>query len=169
MRQVFIKVKQMNSVQIQTKQLPQIKEIPYFEGVCFDPDTDTIHGNYADEISAYRAKKAWLEAFRFNFSLKGEQDLVLAIETTEMNSFVLSCRFFSSTAKYAFWKITNNQSPEVQYIIETAHIPICNSRYEEILSAPDLRSVYDLTRSERQNLLTGSKLSEILQKIVNKK
>ncbi len=160
----------MNSVQIQTKQLPQIKEIPYFEGVCFDPDTDTIHGNYPDEISAYRAKKAWLEALKFNFSLKGgDQDLVVAIEVTEMNSFVLSCRFYSATAKYAFWKITNNQSPEVQYIIETAHIPICDSRYEEILTAPDLRSVYDLTTTARQNLLTGSKLNDILQKIVSKK
>ncbi len=159
----------MNSVQIQTKQLPHIKEIPYFEGVCFDPDTDTIHGNYVDELSAYRAKKAWLEALKFNFSLKADSDLIVAIETTEMNSFVLSCRFYSSTAKYAFWKITNNQSPEAQYIIETAHIPICDSRYDEILTAPDLRSVYELSTNSRQSLITGSKLNEILQKIVSKK
>ena len=130
-----------------------LKELPYFEGVCFDPDVNAIYGNYKDEISAYRAKKAWAEALRFNFSLDKE-DIEFKISNSNQDTFVLICSFCSATAKYAFWKITNHQAPEAQYIIETAHIPICDSRYDEILTAPDLKSIYDLP------LVTNPRLSQ---------
>lgn len=145
-------------------------EIPYFEGVCFDPDTYTIHGNYNDEVSAHRAKKCWLEAFNQHFNIEKDSDLHIFVEPSNCGSFLLNCRFASASAKYAFWKCTNNQAPEVQYVLETAHIPICDSRYDELLTAPDLRSIFELpmVTNPPASHRPGSKLQKILDKVLER-
>lgn len=146
------------------------QELPYFDGVCFDPDANSIYGNYNDEISAYRARKAWVETLKFNFNLEDNFDFLLTVNESDQETFVLSCKFVSATSRYAFWKITNHQAPEAQYVIETAHIPICDERYEEILTAPDLRSIYDLplTTSANKELVKSSKktLNRIFKKVL---
>ena len=145
-------------------------EIRYFEGVCFDPDTYTIHGNYSDEVSAHRAKKCWLDILNQQFDIEKDSDLVVFIEPSNCGSFLLNCRFSSASAKYAFWKCTNNQAPEVQYVLETAHIPICDSRYEELLQAPDLRSIFELPMVTNPPLAhrPASKLQKILDKVLER-
>ena len=53
--------------------------------------------------------------------------------------FMLRAHFVSACARYAFWRLTNCQAPETQYIMETAHIPVCESRHDDILSVPDMQ------------------------------
>lgn len=155
--------------QIQTQESllhAPVRELPYFEGVCFDADTDTLHGNYTDELSAYRARKGWKESLRLTFGLEDGFDFISVIETSNHNTYVVSCRFISASGKYAFWKITNNRSPESQYVIETAHIPVCDNRYEDILKAPDMRSIFSLVAEKSLSLpREQSKLRKILRKI----
>lgn len=109
-------------------------------GVSFDSDNITLHGAYEDELSAYRARRVWQEVLEETFLLEGEHDFVsLVSPSEESHAYILTCRFTSACARYAFWRITNNQAPEAQYIIETAHIPQCDSRAQELILAPDLR------------------------------
>ena len=143
-------------------------------GVCFDPDTITLQGCYADELSAYRAKKLWIEAFENNFLLEYPTDFSITVTNDfERHLFFLTCSFVSACARYAFWRLTNHQAPEVQYVIETAHIPFCESRHEDILRAPDMRSVssssglppdqFELRYPHHKPL--ASRIAEILSKL----
>jgi hypothetical protein len=109
-------------------------------GVCFDPDNVTLDGVYIDELSAYRAKKCWIEALENHFLLEPEHDFFLQIEAINGEQR-LRCEFVTACARYAFWRLTNNQAPEAQYIIETAHIPKGESQFERFMQAPDLCQV----------------------------
>jgi len=143
-------------------------------GVCFDPDNVILQGIYQDELSAYRAKRRWEETFSSHFLLDSEQDFNLEVKgNLHEGKFILTCRFLTACGRYAFWRITNNQAPETQYIIETAHIPVCSSRHEDILCAPDLHSIYEepliLSTGELQELLFPPKKSrfwEWLKRII---
>ncbi|MGI6524765.1 MAG: hypothetical protein ACOX2O_05650 [Bdellovibrionota bacterium] len=114
----------------------------FIDGVSFDTENITLHGIYSDELSAYRAKKMWIETFEDIFLLEQNHDISLSIHREEDGRFLLLCEFLTACARYAFWRVTNNQAPEAQYSIETAHIPICDSRQDEILHAPDLRPLH---------------------------
>jgi hypothetical protein len=92
--------------------------------LLFDSTEVTLEGLYYDEISAHRARRNWLKAFELGFMLTNKQDISLRVEWLETaNRFRLRCCFNSACARYAFWRLTNNQVPEVQELIETAHIP----------------------------------------------
>ena len=112
------------------------------EGVKFDPDRVTLEGYYADELSPFRAKRIWTEILETNFLLDSGHDFSMHVEQksdSDQNAYVLVCKFLTACARYAFWRITNNQAPEAQYLIETAHIPDCETRRDEFATAPDLR------------------------------
>jgi hypothetical protein len=114
------------------------------DGITFDPDTIVIQALYGDELSAYRAKKLWSDTLNNFFMLSAEDDFTCSImHLPEQERYYLVCTFLTSNGRYAFWRITNYQAPEAQYIFETAHIPLCESRQSDILRAPDLRSIYD--------------------------
>ena len=130
--------------QMNSSQVLELNEVIDAEGVTFDPEETSLHGSYKDEISAHRAKKLWIETLEDNFILENNCDFSVHVQSlAHGHGFLLSCQFESSCARYAFWRLTNNQAPEAQYVIETAHIPYCESRHEDILKAPDLRSIYD--------------------------
>ncbi len=133
----------MHTTQV-SKQHIELYDIISAEGVTFDPDQLILKGCYADELSAHRARKLWIETLSANFLLDKDYDYSIQISSSpEANVFLLSCNFITACACYAFWRITNNQAPEAQYVIETAHIPMCASRHEDILRAPDLRPVHE--------------------------
>jgi hypothetical protein len=111
-------------------------------GVCFDPDNVTLEGVYADELSTFRARKCWVEALENHFLLEVEHDFLLLVER-KGDEFQLRCEFLTACARYAFWRLTNNQAPEAQYIIETAHIPKGESQFERFMQAPDLCHIGD--------------------------
>ncbi|MEZ4753584.1 MAG: hypothetical protein R3A13_04640 [Bdellovibrionota bacterium] len=123
-------------------ELNQVVELE--EGVCFDPDRISLEGIYRDEISTYRAKRVWIEALESTFLLDHNHDLCFLIgRYGDSNKFFLSCQFVTACARYAFWRLTNHQAPEAQYLIETAHIPDSELRQEDFLSAPDMRPLYE--------------------------
>ena len=120
------------------------KEAEVREGVSFDPERILLKGIYGSELSAYRAKRNWLEALDGAFFLREEQDFEISIQhNEEANCYFLICCFTSTSARYAFWKLTSYQAPEAQYVIETGHIPICETYQDEIIAAPDLCSIHD--------------------------
>lgn len=122
----------------------EIERNRYFDGVevLFDLDTLTLVGRYQDELSAFRAKKAWLKTLQDCFLLDSDTDITIKItKGSEPQQFLLSCEFISSCARYAFWRLTNNHVPEAAYLLEVAHMP--ESKYESYIAAPDMRAVVD--------------------------
>ena len=110
-------------------------------GVCFDPEEAILEGVYIDELSAYRAKKGWVKALEVNFLLEDKHDFsIKVIAGTDSKRFQLKCEFESACGRYAFWRLTHNQAPEAQYVIETAHIPDSEKSRDALMGAPDLRS-----------------------------
>lgn len=110
--------------------------------VCFDPENVRLEGNYADQISAYRARRIWAETLERCFLLDQGHDFdVRVVSDLARARFTLRCSFTTACARYAFWRLTNQQAPEAQYLIETAHIPRCESHHDEFVAAPDLHSI----------------------------
>ncbi len=110
--------------------------------ICYDPENVLLEGWYPDELSAYRARTVWKQTLSHHFLLEYEEDFQLSIERNKTGDvFQLSCTFYTACARYAFWRITNEQAPEVQYLLETAHIPKSSSNTDLLLSAPDMRCV----------------------------
>lgn len=116
------------------------EEVSSLDGVRFDPNSVTLEGLYGDEVSAYRAKKTWLETLKASFLLEPGHDFELSVAHDEgAERYILACAFKTACARYAFWRLTNHQAPEAQYQIETGHIPQCDSREADFLRAPDMR------------------------------
>ncbi len=112
--------------------------------VCYDPERITLEGRYSDELSAYRAKRNWQETFETYFLLEDGEDFELEVKRDKgEHDILLTCCFFSACGRYAFWRLTNEQAPEAQYRIETAHVPNAESRYADFVGSPDLRSTHD--------------------------
>lgn len=149
-------------------------EFQWTEGVSFDPDHITLEGVYTDQLSAYRAKKVWMETLETNFLLEKGHDFTLTIlSKVDEHRFVLRCEFLTACARYAFWRLTNHQAPEAQYIIETAHIPNAELRQDDFLQAPDLRSVHEpairasVERATREIEEANSSISVLLKRIMS--
>lgn len=121
----------LQDIEFTTEKLPM--------GVSFNSDLVSLNGLYADEVSLFRAKKAWRTVFEGAFLLDSGSDFVLEhTSSIDKGYFALTCSFKSACGRYAFWRLINHQSPEAQYMIETAHIPSCESRHDDFLSAPDM-------------------------------
>lgn len=110
------------------------------ECVSFDPEALALEGNYNDELSAHRAKRSWTSVLETTFLLDKGHDFKLRVASPEQNqSFLLRCEFTTACGRYAFWRLTNNQAPEAQYQIETAHIPNAEAHALNLLHAADLQ------------------------------
>ncbi|MCO6432283.1 MAG: hypothetical protein J5J00_15625 [Deltaproteobacteria bacterium] len=130
------------------------REISDFHGVRFDATRVCLTGTYADELSLFRAKRSWSEILEDNFLLEKNYDYEFTYHCdTERLNFILNCEFVTSCGRYAFWRLTNNQAPEAQYLIETAHIPNAELRHDEFLSAPDLEPVCGTINPEESAVL----------------
>ncbi|MCI5064923.1 hypothetical protein MRY87_04270 [bacterium] len=113
----------------------------------FDGDEIALEARYADELSAYRAKRVWKETFESYFLLENESDYVLSTavfegqedEEAEGLGFLLRCHFTSACARYAFWRITNAQASEAQFILETAHVPFSEQTWLRHQLAPEFQ------------------------------
>jgi len=91
--------------------------------VSFDLDKIVLQGMYADELSAYRAKKTWSRTLETSFLLDLDFDFKVIVEHSNSSFYSVKCDFSTACGRYAFWRLTHNQAPEIQYIIRTAHIP----------------------------------------------
>lgn len=143
-----------------------------FEGVKFDSESAALIAQYNDELSLFRAKKVWTSVLKNSFLLENSSDYTLASESfPELGKFVLECNFNSACGRYTFWRITNSQSPEAQYLIETAHIPLCASRHEDLIKAPDMQPLMGcspIKNSVKDDIfLTRRPMSKWLEKLLN--
>jgi len=97
------------------------------EEVCFDAERVVLEGYYNDELSAHRAKRVWKDTLLNYFLLEPGHDFKLQIRfESGQKRYSLTCAFMTACARYSFWRLTNDQTPEAQYLIETAHIPQCD-------------------------------------------
>jgi hypothetical protein len=134
----------MQHERLDLQEIELTREISFPGDIRFDPDAMTLAGSYADQLSAYRARRAWVDTLENCFLLDLEHDFFLKI-TSDLDEgrFNLTCSFESACARYAFWRLTNNQAPEAQYLIETAHIPSSESHQDQLMGAPDMRSAIE--------------------------
>jgi hypothetical protein len=99
-------------------------DTPFGLGVWYDPERVTLEGAYSDQVTAYRARRRWIRTLEMNFLLEGKHDFVVKVVLDEREgNFRVRCDFLTACGRYAFWRLTHNQAPEVQYLIETAHLP----------------------------------------------
>lgn len=93
-------------------------------GLWYDAERLMLEGVYLDEVTAYRARKGWIEAFEANFLLEERIDFrVRVVSNPQPGRFSVVCEFLTACGRYAFWRLTHHQAPEVQFILETAHLP----------------------------------------------
>ena len=147
--------------------------------IFFDVEAIAIEARYGDELSAHRAKRVWAETLESHFLLDESADYLVGVSPHEEEElcFVLRCHFSSACARYAFWRITNNQAPEAQYVLETAHIPFTSDSWLEFQASSDLRdlaseadpnplSLDPKNRSVQLNKKWFEKFEDMLDKIV---
>jgi hypothetical protein len=116
------------------------KRIGLDSPVRFDPETNALAGVYSDELALYRARRGWRQVLEANFVLQLGHDFNIdVVADPEAGRYLMRCEFVSACAKSAFWRITHHQAPETQCIIETAHIPIADSLFENLIAAPDMQ------------------------------
>ena len=135
-------------------------------GLHFDSERVSLKGVYIDQISAYRAKRGWLEALERCFLLEKGQDFQLNVcSNYEKGEFSIECLFDSACGRYAFWRLTHDQAPEAQYLIETAHIPESDLAAQQFL-APDMQGLSPSVEGRpRKNTLSG-KMLRVLRDLV---
>jgi len=108
-------------------------------GLWYDAEKLILEGIYLDEVSAYRARRSWIKTFEMNFLLEEIHDFkVKVIFDREEGRYHVQCTFTSACGRYAFWRLTHHQAPEVQFTLETAHLPHLTSvRFMEPTIEPE--------------------------------
>jgi hypothetical protein len=102
-------------------------------GLWYDAEKLILEGIYLDEVSAYRARRSWIRTFEMNFLLEEIHDFkVKVVFDREEGRYHVQCTFMSACGRYAFWRLTHHQAPEVQFTLETAHLPhVTSARFIE--------------------------------------
>jgi hypothetical protein len=112
-------------------------------GLWYDPDRLIIEGVYCDEVTAYRARRRWIEALKMHFLLEEGLDFALRVKLLRgERHFKVQCSFSSACGRYAFWRLTHHQALEVQCILETAHLPrpLCSLSVDTLIDEIELSS-----------------------------
>lgn len=91
-------------------------------GLTYNADQVSIEGAYSDEISLQRVKKTWCTILETDFLLIPKTDFQFQkVQNPNTGNFGIKCVFTSACGRYAFWRLLNEQVPEVQFLLETAH------------------------------------------------
>ena len=108
-------------------------------GLWYDAERLILEGIYLDEVSAYRARRSWIKTFEMNFLLEDIHDFkVKVIFDSDEGRYHVQCSFTSACGRYAFWRLTHHQAPEVQFNLETAHLPhVTSVRFVEPTLEPE--------------------------------
>lgn len=101
----------MYSDSINSKIIELNQEVELEEGVCFDPERISLEGIYKDELSAYRAKRVWIEVLESIFLLDNKHDLSFITGEYCGDRYFLSCQFVTACARYAFWRERRTKIP----------------------------------------------------------
>lgn len=126
-------------------------------GLTYNADRLCIEGNYSDELSQHRARKTWCTILETDFLLIPEADFQFTMEKDlEQNQFQIACAFKSACGRYAFWRLINEQVPEVQFLLETAHL---SHRFKDYTSI--------IEQMEHGPQQRGEKLLNSIRKLLN--
>ena len=145
------------------------QDVTSFGFVSYDKDTYKVIGEYSNELYLFRAKKLWKTVLQDTFLLEEVTDFKFQVrKNSKLNVFTLSCTFKSACGRYAFWRINNNQNPEVTYILEAAHLTQTTDNYDQLLNRTP-----NFIVSHNSEILCdiedkANNISEILKKIVKK-
>jgi hypothetical protein len=133
---VFLVVVRMYQTEIEESFVTT--EMPEGLGLWYDAERLILEGAYLDEITAYRARRRWIETFEMNFLLEASHDFgIKVVPQDEDGRFFVRCAFLTACGRYAFWRLTHHQAPDVQFLLETAHLPfaaVCPSRIDSFVS-----------------------------------
>jgi hypothetical protein len=91
-------------------------------GLVFDADNIALVGKFTDEISAYRARRSWIDVTKNYFLLESKRDFEMTIRYSEDGLYVVSCAFHSACGRYAFWRLVNRQAPEAEAKLYTPNM-----------------------------------------------
>lgn len=120
-------------------------------GLTYNADLLSIEGTYSDELSRHRARKTWCTVLETDFLLIPGADFQFSVQpTTEANQYKIACSFKSACGRYAFWRLINEQVPEVQFLLETAHMSHRFKDYNTLIAemeTPPARRLEVLMRS----------------------
>ncbi len=128
-------------------------------GLWYDPDRLIVEGIYCDELTAYRARRRWIEALKVHFLLDDGVDFSLKVKLLRGNRhFKVQCSFLTACGRYAFWRLTHHQALEVQCILETAHLPraLCSLSVDTLSDDGEFAMEVEPSESQR---LKGSEAS----------
>lgn len=117
-------------------------------GLIYDAEGVTLIGTYGDELSAYRARRRWMEVFSNYFLLERERDYDLSVTASdEENTFALHATFISACGRYAFWRLINRQALEAEQKLCNEHSEIRGTRslLSSIMSGEDSWVIEDET------------------------
>lgn len=128
----------MHSDHLQARTIELTHELPPPAAISFNSERLCLEGLYCDELSAYRARRSWKSTLVSLFLLEEEEDFAFVVQRNEEDLYSLECQFLTACARYAFWRLTNHQAPEAQYMIETAHLPVTERSFPDLSGAPDL-------------------------------
>ena len=134
-------------------QYPEVRDsfaevAPTVPSICFDPERILLEGIYSDQLSAYRARRHWVEAFETHFFLDTDNDFKMSVDPgLTPGSYRLRCEFTSACGRYAFWRLTHNQAPEVQHVVETGHLGFSEPR----ILTNDYSTDYSSIESDRSS------------------
>lgn len=94
-------------------------------GLIYDADAVTLTAHYADQVTAYRARRVWIEVLSSYFLLEEERDYDIFVDTiVDYEHFQIQCIFLSACGRYAFWRLINHQAPEAEAKLgESAQVP----------------------------------------------
>jgi len=133
--------------QPEVKQCFEDLKAPSGLGLWYDAERLLLEGVYLDEITAYRARRRWIKTLEANFLLECDHDFSMKVFAEDKGErYVVRCSLLTACGRYAFWRLTHHQAPEVQFLLETAHLPCMSVRptsAEAFLSddMADLRSL----------------------------
>lgn len=144
-------------------------EIAVGLGLWYDSDRLMLEGIYLDEVTAYRARKGWIEAFEVNFLLEDRVDFRVRVGRQEGGSrFCVLCEFLTACGRYAFWRLTHHQAPEVQFVLETAHLPAFSlPEAPALTSAPAERIGLDSFPKEPEQREVWERIRDLCSSIIS--
>jgi hypothetical protein len=122
-------------------------------GLWYDPDRLIIEGVYCDEVTAYRARRRWIEALKVHFLLDEGLDFSLRVRMLRGDRhFKVQCSFLTACGRYAFWRLTHHQALEVQCILETAHLPrsLCTLSVDSLMDEVDFPIEMERAQQRRE-------------------
>lgn len=142
-------------------------------GLWYDAERLLLEGIYLDEVSAYRARRSWIKAFEMNFLLEDIHDFRVKVAfDSEDCRYRVQCNFTSACGRYAFWRLTHHQAPEVQFALETAHLPhVTSMRFvDSIIDAEEeaLAQVLAATPEEKRDNEVFGEMLQLLKRKTRK-